>query len=744
MVDTPHDNTRLDQPAAEQGPTSPTSLPSASPAGSDLDDPKLYLNRELSLLEFFRRVLEEAKDPGNALLERVKFLSIVASNMDEFFMVRVAGLKQQIAAGVVEISPDGLTPAEQLAVVRKSAGKLMVESRDCLYTDLLPQLHAAGIHLLEYGELNEKQLASVKKYFEDVVFPVLTPLAFDPGRPFPYISNLSLNLAVTIRDPGGVERFARVKVPGTLPHLVPLKRSSGAARKDGTVPFHHYFVWLEQVIAAHLDMLFPAMQIVAAYAFRVIRDADIVIQELEADDLLETMEESVRQRRFGSVVRISVNDAMPPAIRDLLIENLDVDRSDVYSANGPLGLSSLMTLYNQVDRHDLKDPPFIPTIPPVLGEKAVDDNIFATLRREDILLHHPYDSFAPVVDFLRSAARDPDVLAIKQTLYRVGRNAPVVEALLEAVLNGKQVAVLVELKARFDEESNIGWAKKLEAEGVHVVYGLLGLKTHSKIALVVRREGDGIRRYTHVATGNYNTVSATQYTDLGLFTADERIGADATDLFNYLTGYSAKTDYCKLLVAPINLRSRLVDLIRREIALAARPETGGGQLIFKLNSLVDRHIIRLLYQASQAGVKIELIVRGVCCLRPGVPGVSDNIRVSSIVGRFLEHSRIFYFRNGGQEEIYLGSADLMPRNLDRRVEILFPVEQPRLVRHLRDEVLQAYLADTAKARVLKPDGAYVRVRPEPGQPPLNSQAWLLGHQSWRETAPLADSRLASL
>jgi len=737
MLDTTRDDNRLEKALAE---------PAA--AGLDLDDPKLYLNRELSLLDFFWRVLEEARDPANPLLERVKFLAIVASNMDEFFMVRVAGIKQQIAAGVVELSPDGLTPAEQLAAVRKAAGKLIQASRDCLYTDLLPQLNAAGVHLLDYGDLSDKQRASVKKYFEDVVFPVLTPLAFDPGRPFPYISNLSLNLAVIVRDRDGIERFARVKVPGTLPHLVPLRRSSGSARKDGTVPHHHYFVWLEQVVAAHLDLLFPGMQIVAAYAFRVIRDADVAIQELEADDLLETMEESVRQRRFGSVVRISVNEAMPAAIRDLLIENLEVDRNDVYEVNGPLGLGSLMGLYGMVDRYDLKDAPFIPSIPAVLGDKSIDENIFATFRREDVLVHHPYDSFTPVVDFLRSAARDPDVLAIKQTLYRVGRNAPVVEALLEAVVNGKQVAVLVELKARFDEESNIGWAKKLEAEGVHVVYGLLGLKTHSKIALVVRREGDGIRRYIHMATGNYNTVSATQYTDLGLFTADEAIGADATDLFNYLTGYSAKTDYRKLLVAPINLRSQLVDLIQREIARAGQAGSGGGRLIFKLNSLFDRHFIKLLYRASQAGVKVDLIVRGVCGLRPGVPGVSDNIRVISIVGRFLEHSRIFYFRNGGQEEVYLGSADLMTRNLDRRVEILFPVQEPRLVRHLRDEVLQVYLSDNVKARSLRSDGVYERIKPAPGQPALNSQAWLLSHQSWREAAPLgaplADSRSASL
>jgi polyphosphate kinase len=700
--------------------------PSGGGAPAELDDPKLYLNRELSLIEFTRRVLEEAKDHDNPLLERVKFLAIVAANMDEFFMVRVAGLKQQIAAGVVETSPDGLTPAEQLAQVRKAAARLLGEARDVLYGELLPALRAAGIHLLDYGELNERQLASVRKYFDDVVFPVLTPLAFDPGRPFPYISNLSLNLAVLIHDEDGVQRFARVKVPGTLPHLVPLKRSSGAARKDGTVPHSHYFVWLEHVIAANLETLFPGMTIEAAYAFRVIRDADVVIQELEAYDLLETMEEGVRQRRFGSVVRMSVSEAMPAEVRELLIENLEMDRNDVYSVNGPLGLSSLMSLYASVERHDLKDPPFIPAIPPLLGEKAVDDNIFATLRREDILLHHPYDSFKPVVDFLQAAAEDPDVLAIKQTLYRVGRNSPVVEALLAAIENRKQVAVLVELKARFDEESNIGWAKRLEAEGVHVVYGLLGLKTHSKIALVVRREGEGIRRYIHMATGNYNTGTAQVYTDLGLFTADEAIGADATDLFNYLTGYSAKQDYRKLLVAPINLRSRLASLIRREIAHQAAGER--GHLIIKLNSLVDRHMIKLLYQASRAGVAVDLLVRGMCCLRPGVPGVSDNIRVVSLVGRFLEHSRIYYFRNAGQEEVYLGSADLMPRNLDRRVEILFPVESPRLVRQLRDDVLGLYLRDNVKARELRADGSYARRRPKEGEPAVNAQAWLLGQR----------------
>jgi polyphosphate kinase len=692
---------------------------------ANLDDPKLYLNRELSLLEFQQRVLDEARDPTSPLLERVKFLAILGSNLDEFFMVRVAGLKQQLAAGVIEISPDGLTPAEQLAAVRKAVSRLMLAARDCLLNELLPQLHEAGIHLLDYSELNDKQTAYVKNYYDEVVFPVLTPLAFDPGRPFPYISNLSLNLAVILRDEEGVERFARVKVPGTLPHLVPLRRSSGAVRKDGTVPYHHSFVWLEHVIAANLEALFPGMQIVASYPFRVIRDADIAIQELEAYDLLETMEESVRQRRFGSVVRVTVTEAMPTEIRDLLVENLEVERQDVYSFNGPLGLSSLMVLYH-IDRHDLKDPPFFPAIPAALSERASDDPsaVFAAIRREDILLHHPFDSFTPVTDFLSAAARDPDVLAIKQTLYRVGRNSPGVEALLEAVENGKQVAVLVELKARFDESSNIGWAKRLEAEGVHVVYGLLGLKTHSKIALVVRREGDGIRRYIHMATGNYNTVTAQGYTDLGLFTCDDAVGADATDLFNYLTGYSAKTDYRKLLVAPINLRARVAELIQREVA---HQQAGrGGHLIFKLNSLIDRDMIKQLYRASQAGVRIELLVRGMCGLRPGLPGASDHIRVVSIVGRFLEHSRIFYFRNGGPEEVYVGSADLMPRNLDRRVEILFPVSLPRHVRYLRDDVLATYLADNVKARELQADGTYVRVRSAPGALSVSAQAALLG------------------
>lgn len=699
--------------------TDPSPAPIAPP---DLNDPSLFINRELSLLEFQRRVLDEARNEKTPLLERVKFLSIVGSNIDEFFMVRVAGLRKQIDAGIYERTPEGLTPAEQLAAIRKVAQQLMIECHEHWRDSLLPDLKRAGIYVLEYEELNERQRATVKKYFEDVVFPVLTPLAFDPGHPFPHISNLSLNLAVVIRDEKGKDHFARIKVPNTLPRLLPIKRSSGGVRKDGTVPYEHYFVWLEQVIAHNLDDLFHGMQVVEAHPFRVTRDADIEIQELEAADLLETMEQSMRQRRFGSVVRLAVHSAMPAHIRGILLENLELDRNDVYTLDGPLGISSLMSLYQSVERYDLRELPVKPAIPPALRGNATGD-VFDAIRQGDILIHHPYDSFVPVVDFLRAAACDPDVLAIKQTLYRVGRNPPVVETLLEAVQSGKQVAVLVELKARFDEESNIGWARKLESEGVHVTYGLLGLKTHSKIALVIRKEGDGIRRYMHLATGNYNAVTAQLYEDIGMFTCDDEIGADVTDLFNYLTGYSAKQEYRKLLVAPINLRQRLEALVEREVEhhRNGRP----AHLIFKVNHLVDTRMIQGLYRASQAGLKIDLIVRGTCCLRPGVPGVSENIRVHSVVGRFLEHSRIYYFHNGGDEAVYLGSADVMPRNLDRRVEVLFPVQQADLIHRIRDDILLMYLKENARCYHLLPNGLYERPQENEKRALFNVQSWFL-------------------
>ena len=702
----------------------------------NLRDPQWYINRELSQLEFQYRVFDEAQDEDNPLLERVKFLAIVGSNMDEFFMVRVGGLKMQVQAGVVDFSIDGLTPAEQLAPIRKKANRLFKET-GAYWTDvLLPALNESGIHILQYAELTDKQRENVQTYFDEMVFPVLTPLAFDPGHPFPYISNLSLNLAVLIRDTGGQEHFARLKVPSSLPRLVPIKRSSGGVRKDGTVPHHHYFVWIEQLIAANLEKLFPGMEVVEAYPFRVTRNADFAIQELEADDLLEMMEESVRDRRFGSVVRLSITREMPERILSILTQNLKVASNDIYTLTNPLGLSSLFGLY-AIDRYDLKYEPFYPPVLPSLADgEAHGSGIFAAIRREDMLLHHPYDSFAPVIEFLRTSARDPQVLAIKQTLYRVGRNSPVVDTLLRARRDyAKQVAALVELKARFDEESNIGWARMLESEGVHVVYGLVGLKTHSKIALVVRNEDDHIRRYVHLGTGNYNAVTAHLYEDLGMFTADEEIGADATDLFNYLTGYSAKGDYRKLWIAPVNLRRKMEEHIHREIAHAeaGRP----ARLIFKMNALADAPMIRLLYRASQAGVQVDLLVRGICCLRPGLEGISENIRVISIVGRFLEHSRIYYFLNDGDEEVYLGSADLMPRNLNRRVEIIFPVENPALVRKIRDEIIETYLADNVKARLMQPDGTYQRITPAEGQEPFDAQQ----HFIKLRTSPLSAASL---
>jgi polyphosphate kinase len=689
---------------------------SASTPAADipLDDPSLYINRELSLLEFQRRVLDEARDEGNPLLERVKFLSIVGSNLDEFFMVRVAGLKEQIAAGLHEVGPDGMPPEQQLEAIRGEVIRLMEESHRCLRESLLPALSERGIHVLNYAELDVRQRARADAYFEEVIFPVLTPLAFDPGRPFPHISNLSLNLAVLIRDGDREERFARVKVPDTLPQLV--------AVHDPRKKSEKVFVWIEQLIAANLSALFPGMEIIETHPFHVTRDADLEIQELEAGDLLESIEEGVRARRFQRVVRLKVNQEMPTHILEILVNNLEISWSDVYHVGGPLSLSRLKHLA-AIDRPDLKDTPFVPPPPAAFEAMTGEDDIYAVIRRGDVLLHHPYYSFQPVVDFLNKAARDPNVLAIKMTLYRVGRQSPVVEALLDAQRYGKQVAVLVELKARFDEESNIEWARALEREGVHVVYGLVGLKIHAKAALVVRREGDRIRRYVHLATGNYNTVTAHLYTDLGLFTCDEQIGADVTDLFNYLTGYSAKSDYRKLLVAPINLRKRLRAMIEREIEQARAGRS--AHLIFKTNALVDRQIIRLLYSASKAGVQVDLLVRGICCLRPGIPGISDRIRVISIVGRFLEHSRIYYFHNGGEEEVYIGSADLMPRNISRRVEVLTPVQDKRHVRHLRDKVLATYLADVRKARFLTASGSYVRPENYMREGALESQAWFV-------------------
>ena len=684
---------------------------------------ELFINRELSLLEFQRRVLDEALDEDNPLLERLKFLAIFGSNMDEFFMVRVSGIRKQVEARIMEVFPDGLTPPEVLAATRKISLELYNKALHFLNRKLKARLDKVGVHLLDYAELNKTQLDKVNEYFAEIVFPVLTPLALDPGHPFPHISNLSLNLAIVVKDAKGREKFARLKVPDTLPRLVPIKRSSGAVRKDGTIPHHHYFVWLEQLIMANLAGLFPGLEVLAAYPFRIIRDADVEIQEIEADDLLETMQQSIRKRKFGSVVQVEVYEDMPDHIRNLLIDNLEIRQNDVYILPAPLGLSSLWQIYNQVERHDLKFPVHYPSLPKPFVNATMAGDIFDAIRNGSILLHQPYDSFNPVIDFLKAAARDPDVLAIKQTLYRVGQNAPVVDALLEASERGKQVAVLVELKARFDEESNIGWAKMLERMGVHVVYGLLGLKTHCKVTMVIRKEGEGIRRYLHLGTGNYNAVTSRIYEDMGIFTCDEVMGADVTDLFNYLTGYSTKQDFKKLLVAPINLRSGLEKLIRREIEHAKAGRT--GHLIFKANAIVDPNFIHLLYEASQAGVKVDLLVRGMCCLRPGLKGVSENIRVISIVGRYLEHSRIYYFHNDGAEEIYMGSADLMTRSYDHRVEVVFPLENKEQINYLRHGMLAIYLSDNVRARVMKPDGTYTRLKPPSDSKKVDVQEWLM-------------------
>ncbi len=707
------------EPVESAAPARPEAAPSPPPEAPavNLRDARLFVNRELSLLAFQRRVFEEARDPANPLLERVRFLSIVASNLDEFFMTRVAGLRQQLAAGVSEVALDGLTPAETLAAIRRENLELQRAMGACLNGELLPQLAATGVHVLDYPQLTEPQRARAREYFDDLVFPVLTPLAVDPGRPFPHISNLSLNLAVLIQDLDGVGRFARVKVPDTLPRLVPLDRDSAASKGELALPGQLHFLWIEQLIAAHVDTLFPGMKVLEVHPFHVTRDAEILLQELEAADLLETIEQGVRQRRFGSVVRLMVGASMTEGMRDLLAENFEIQASDVYQVEPPLALAGIGALAG-LDRRELKFPSFQPAIPARLSA-GEDEDVFAAIRKHDILLHHPFDSFSPVVEFLRAAARDPDVLAIKMTLYRVGQNSPVVEALLEASQAGKQVAVLVELKARFDEESNIGWARALEAEGVHVIYGLLGLKTHSKIALVVRREGKALRRYVHLSTGNYNAVTATVYTDLGYFTCDPDVGDDATHLFNTLTGYSRGRAYRKLLVAPVRLRERLLELIERERKHAARGRE--GHLVFKVNALVDEAMIEALLRAAMAGVRVDLVVRGICCLRPGLAGVSENVRVRSVLGRFLEHSRIFWFRNGGREEVYLGSADLMQRNLDRRVEVVFPIKDPELLRHLRDQVLESYLQDNVRTREMRPDGTYERLHPAGGEAPRDCQ-----------------------
>ena len=688
--------------------------------------PSQYLNRELSWLEFNDRVLREAFDPRNPLLERVKFLSIFSSNLDEFYMVRIAGLRRQVAAGLVQPSPDGLTPLEQLTAVNKRVLAQLADARVCLHEYLLPALADRGVRLVSMGDLTPAEWLAVDEFFESQVFPVLTPLAVDPGHPFPYISNLSLSLAVEIRDPvRRIDHFARVKVPKSLPRWVPFGRAN-------------HFVPLEQVIGANLGALFPGMEILGWYAFRVTRYSDLEVATVdEAEDLLEMIEQQVFERRFSEVVRLEVQPTMPVHLRTLLLDELREDHGpnlppltgdDVQEPGPLLDTSDLMSIA-MLDIPDLRDAPFTPIVPPELRDGR---SIFEAIHERDILVHHPFESFtASVEHFLNAAADDPLVLAIKMTLYRTSGDTAIVQALTRAAELGKQVAVLVELQARGDEANNISWARTLESAGVHVAYGVPGLKTHAKCTLVVRRDPDGIRRYVHIGTGNYNSKTARLYTDFGLFTCSPSIGADVSDLFNSLTGFSRQRLYRKLLVAPSNMLSRFLEMIDREANHARAGK--GGRIIAKLNALVHPDVIVSLYRASQAGVEIDLIVRGICCLRPGVPGLSDRIRVISIVGRLLEHSRAWVFANAGQPEHYIGSADWMPRNLERRVECVTPVDDMGLQARL-DSVLATCLADNRQAWELAADGTYQQRQPN-GDPERATHPTLL-RDSWGRVSEL--------
>ncbi|MCS6813820.1 MAG: polyphosphate kinase 1 [Cyanobacteria bacterium] len=695
-----------------------------------LCSPEYYLNREASWVEFNARVLHEAMDDRTPLLERLKFLAIFSSNLDEYFMVRVAALKEQLAAGVVDRTPDGLSAQEQLELISNKLHPIVAQQHQHFEQVLRPKLADHGIHLLDYIDLNPEQRTYLQQYFEEQIFPVLTPLAVDPAHPFPHISNLSISLAVVVKDPDtNREYFARVKVPRTLPRFLPLPEDLRLRRGDQPA------VWtgvpLEQVIAHNLEALFPGMNIQEYYPFRITRDADLSLQEDEADDLLLAIEQELRKRRMGgSVVRMEVPNSMPDSVRELLREELDLTAADIYEVEGVIGLRDLWS-FMELPLPELKDKPWKSVVPPLLrrdsdtpidgSDVAIEEgrNFFATIRRQDLLVHHPYHSFSATVQaFIMYAAYDPDVLAIKMTLYRTSGDSPIVNALIAAAENGKQVVVLVELKARFDEENNIIWARKLEQVGVHVVYGLVGLKTHTKVVLVVRKEENRMRRYVHIGTGNYNPKTARLYTDLGLLSCREELGADLTDLFNYLTGHAKQRSYRKLLVAPFSLRNRMVEMIQREAEYAS--QGGSGRIVAKMNALVDPTIITALYEASQAGVQIDLIIRGICCLRPGLPGVSDNIRVISIVGRLLEHSRIFYFFNNGAEQVFIGSADWMPRNLDRRVEAVVPVEDPALAKELQ-EILGIMLVDNRQAWEMQPDGSYIQRRPPADAQPLSSQ-----------------------
>lgn len=700
----------------------------------NLNDPQYYINRELSWLEFNNRVLYEACDPRTPLLERLKFLAIFSSNLDEFFMVRVAGLKQQVEATVNLLTTDGRTPQKQLDDIRLHLHPQLKKQNTEFQEVLQPLLRQQGICILDYIELNQQQRNYLDNYFQEQIFPVLTPLAVDPSHPFPHISNLSLNLAVVVKNPDTEEEFfARVKVPQVLPRFLPLPpelrtEDNGKTANWSGIP-------LEQAIAHNLESLFPGMSIQEYHPFRITRDVDLELEEDEAEDLLLAIEQELRKRRMGGTpVRLEIRSQTPESIRSRLLQDLGLTENDIYEVDGLLGLRDLM-YFLLLPLPDLKDPPRQSVVPsrlqrlkepcinPDVPEPEDGKDFFSVIREKDLLVHHPYQSFSgTVVRFITSAAHDPNVLAMKMTLYRTSGDSPIVNALIAAAENGKQVSVLVELKARFDEENNIYWARRLERVGVHVVYGLVGLKTHSKIVLVVRREKDKMRRYVHIGTGNYNPKTARLYTDLGLFSCREELGADLTDVFNFLTGYSRQKSYREIIVAPVNMRDRFLELIKREIE---NVQNGfSGRIVAKMNALVDPQIISALYEASRAGVQIDLIIRGICCLRPGLLNLSHNIRVISIIGRFLEHSRIYYFYNNNQEEIYIGSADWMRRNLDRRVEVITPIKDQEIAKDLQ-EILGIMLADNRHAWELQPDGNYIQRCPGDNCPEANSQKTIL-------------------
>ncbi len=682
-------------------------------------NPNNFFNREKSWLEFNRRVLEEATNPQLPLLERIRFISIFFSNLDEFYMIRVSGLKEQVRANIIELSIDGLTPLDQLKIIENTVQPMLTTIYQYWHNTIIPELEKNKIFICNLSELHADEKEALDQYFSKEIFPVLTPLAFDPGRPFPYISNLSLSFAILVETAKGERHFARVKVPNILPRLVRIDHILKPDRRNGNSDYIAKFIWLGDLIKENLSKLFHGHKILEAHRFRITRDTDLEIQEDEADDLLEVIEENIKQRKFGSVVRLEVQKSMPDFMIDTLIENLEINRHDVHIIDGNLGLSDVLQLCDLPLPH-LKEKPFHPAISIISDD---EENIFLQIKKKDILLHHPYDSFTPVIEFIKEASRDPDVLAIKQTLYRIGQNSPVVKYLIEAAERKKQVAVLVELKARFDEENNIYWARELEKAGVHVVYGLIGLKTHAKMTLVVRKELDGVQKYAHISTGNYNPTTAKLYTDIGLFTADEQICSDVSEIFNFLTGYSEKKKFNKLLVSPINTREKIIELIENEINNVKR--YGKGRIILKLNALVDPFIIAALYDASQKGVTIDLIVRGICCLIPQQPGLSENIRVISIVGRLLEHNRVYYFYSNGEEKVFASSADIMQRNLDRRVETTFPIEDEELKKMIIENVLMKALEDNQKARVLLPSGNYVYNHKVYYEKDFNYQEWLI-------------------